>query len=113
MMLHEVLAAEPSVIALIVACSEMRRTLQWPPSIPDVLKAIREQEVCWRYRLGCASATSEAHMEALSKLTNERAWLARPDEEKMAERNERLGRMEGLKRRLTGVVAERAKIENA
>jgi hypothetical protein len=56
MMLNEVLAAEPSAIALTMACSKLRRILQWPPSIADILKAIREQETCWQYRLRCVSA---------------------------------------------------------
>jgi hypothetical protein len=100
MMLNEVLAAEPSVIALTMACSELRRTLQWPPSISGVLKAIREQEMRWRYRLRCASVVANDHAEALSKLLERRAWLARPAAEKEAERKECLARMESLKQLL-------------
>jgi ABC-type Fe3+-citrate transport system substrate-binding protein len=112
MMLNEVLAAEPSVIALTMACSELRRTLQWPPSIADVLKAIREQEMRWQYRLRCASAIVDDHAEALSKLLERRAWLARPDAEKEAERKEHLARMESLRQLLRGVVAKRTGKEN-
>jgi ABC-type Fe3+-citrate transport system substrate-binding protein len=97
MMFNEVLAAEPSVIALTMTCSELRRTLEWPPSIPRVLKAIREQEMRWRHSLHCASEQLNAHAKALSKLLERRASLARPNEEKEAERKERLARMENLK----------------
>jgi hypothetical protein len=102
MMLNEVTAAEPSVIALTMACSELRRTLQWPPPIPDVLKAIRQEELRWRYRLRCASVIVNDHAQALSKLRKTRVWLARPDAEKAAERKERLVRLESLKQRLRG-----------
>jgi len=100
MMLNEVLAAEPSVIALTMGCSELRRTLRWPPSIADVLVAIREQQMRWQYRLGCASVIADDHAEALSKLRERRAWLVRPAAEKEAEREERLARMECLKQLL-------------
>jgi hypothetical protein len=96
MMLNEVVAAAPSVIAITMACSELRRTLQWPPSVPDVLKAIREQEMRWRYQLRCASRVDGDHAAALSKLLERRAWLARPDAEKAAERRERLARLASL-----------------
>ena len=100
MMLNEVMAAEPSVITLTMACSKLRRTLQWPPSIADVLKAIREEEACWKYRLRCACALAHDHAEALSKLLERRAWLARPAAEKKAEREERLARLQRLKQLL-------------
>jgi hypothetical protein len=100
MMLVQVMAAGPSVIALTMACSELRCTLQWPPSIADLLKAIREQEMCWQYRLYCASEILDAHSQALLKHMEKRAWLARPDEEKEAERKERLARLETVKRLL-------------
>jgi hypothetical protein len=109
MMLNEVAAAEPSVIALTMACSKLRRTLQWPPSIPDVLKAIQEQEISWHYRLCCASAIAHDYAEALSKLLDRRAWLSRPATEKEAEREERLARFESLKQLLrTGAVKHHA-----
>ena len=54
MLLNEVAAAGPSVIALAATCSALRRTLRWPPSIADVLNDLREQEMRWRYRLRCA-----------------------------------------------------------
>jgi hypothetical protein len=98
MMLNEVLAAKPSVIALIMACSELRRTLQWPPPIADVLKAIRQQEMRWRYQLHCASELLNSHAKALSILLERRAWFARPNEEKEAERKERLAGIEILMR---------------
>ena len=100
MMFNEVTAAKPSVIALTAACTELRRTRQWPPSTADVLKAIREQEMGWQDRLRCASVIVDDHAQSLSKLLERRAWLARPDAEKEAERKERLTRMESLMRLL-------------
>jgi ABC-type Fe3+-citrate transport system substrate-binding protein len=106
MMLNEVLAAEPSVIALTMACSKLRRTLQWPPSIADVLKAIREQEACWQYRLRCVSAIANDHARALSKLVERRAWLARTDEERAAERQYRRDTLRRLKQRFSAAAAD-------
>jgi len=100
MMLNEVTAAEPSVIALTMACSKLRRTLQWPPSIADVLKTIREEEACWQYRLRCASAMTNEYAQALSRLLERRAWLARPSAEKEREREEFLARLNSLQRLL-------------
>src|SRR5205823_867926 len=80
------------------ACSELRRTLRWPPAIPEMLGAIREQELRWQYRLRCAFALPHDYAEALSKLLERRASLARPPAEKKAEREDRLARLENLKR---------------
>ena len=110
MMLNEVMAAEPSVIALTMACSKLRRTLQWPPSIAEVLKTIREQEACWQYRLRCASAMTNEYAQALSKLLERRAWLARPSAEKEKEREEFLARLNNLHRLLRS--GSRSGIEN-
>jgi uncharacterized protein YigA (DUF484 family) len=106
MMLHEVMAAGPSVIALTFACSELRRSLQWPPSIAAVLKAIGEQKERWQYRLRCASVAIEEHRQALSRLTSKRAWLSQPDSERVSERMERLTRLEALKQHLMVVKSE-------
>jgi hypothetical protein len=100
MMLREVTAAGPSVIALTMACSELRRTLEWPPSIPVVIKAIRDQEAEWQYRLHCASIILKEHSQALSTQMERRAWLARPQAEKEAERKQQLQRLQSLKRAL-------------
>jgi hypothetical protein len=116
MMLTEVLAAEPSRIALTMASSELRRTLQWPPSIAEILKAIREQELRWQYQLRCLSGIVPDHAQTLSKLLERRAWLARPATEKQAEREERLERLQSLKQllragaNLNGYVGFRADI---
>jgi hypothetical protein len=98
MMLTEVLATEPTRISLVATCSELRRTLRWPPSIPEVLLAIREQELRWRHRLWCAKTLGQDYAEALSKLLERRSWLAKPPGEKKAEREERLARLEKLKK---------------
>jgi hypothetical protein len=108
MMLNEVMAAEPSVITLTMACSKLRRTLQWPPSIADVLKAIREEEACWKYRLCCASAIADDYAEALSKLLERRAWLARTDEERAAERQYRRDALRRLKQQISAAAADRS-----
>jgi hypothetical protein len=63
------------------------------------LKAIREEEMRWQYRLRCVSVILDDHAQSLSKLLERRAWLARPDAEKEAERKERLTRLESLMRR--------------
>ena len=91
MMLIEVTAAGPSVIAVTMACSKLRRTLQWPPSIADVLHAIREEEACWQYRRRCVSAMTDEYTQAVSKLLEGRARLARPPAEKERERKVLLG----------------------
>jgi hypothetical protein len=95
-MLREVIAIRPSVLALAAACNKLRRTCRWQPPIADVLQAIREEEALWRYRLRCVSEVSHEHAQALEKLEKARAWLARPDEQKKAERQERLDRLERL-----------------
>ena len=107
MMLNEVMAAEPSVITLTMACSKLRRTLQWPPSIADVLKAIREEEACWKYRLCCASAIADDYAEALSKLLERRAY-ARTDEERAAERQYRRDALRRLKQQISAAAADRS-----
>ena|SRR5690349_12506660 len=91
---------EPSRIALVAACSELRRTLRWPPAIREMLQAIRAQELRWQHRLGCAFALTNEYAEALSKLLERRASLARPAAEKNAEREARRARLESLKRHL-------------
>jgi hypothetical protein len=108
MMLNEVIAAGPSVLALTAACSELRRTRQWPPPTADVLKTIREEEARWQYRFRCASEILGAHAKALEKLKKARAWLARPDEQKKAERQECLDRLERLRQQIGGAAAERS-----
>jgi hypothetical protein len=108
MMFNEVTAAEPSAIALTMACSKLRRTLRWPPSIPDVLKAIQEQEMRWQYRLCCASAIANDYAEALSKLLERRAWLARTDEERAAERQYRRDALRRLKQQISAAAADRS-----
>jgi len=108
MMFNEVVAAGPSVIAVAMACSELRRTLQWPPSIADVLKAIREQEMRWQYRLRCASAIANDYAEALSKLLERIAWLARTDEERAAERQYRRDTLRRLKQQISTAAADRS-----
>src|SRR5262245_2445271 len=100
MLLIEVAAAAPSLLALIAACAQLRRTRQWPPSASDVLAAIRDEEVRWRQRLSCGSEMVEAHAKALKQLLAKRAWLARSDEETEAQRKDRLQRLQGLKRLL-------------
>ena len=108
MMLHEVAAAQPSMIALTMACTKLRRTLQWPPSVSEVLKTIREQEACWRYRLRCVSAMANDHAEALSKLSERRAWLARTDEERAAERQYRRDTLRRLSQQLAAASTDRS-----
>lgn len=96
MLLLEAIAARPSLIALTAACTELRRTRQWPPSTPDVLKAIRDQEMRWRNRLSCASEIVELHERAVQELLKRRGWFARSEQEKKAERKERLARLAAL-----------------
>lgn len=45
MMVEEVTVCRPSVLALKRACSKLRRTLRWPPSIAEMLETIRSEEV--------------------------------------------------------------------
>jgi hypothetical protein len=97
----------PKPIALIMACSELRSILQWPPPIADVLKAIREQEMRWRYRLHCVSAIVNDYAETLSKLVERKAWLARPEEERAAEREYRRDTLSRLTQRLRASSAVR------
>jgi hypothetical protein len=106
MMLTEVLATAPSRIALATASSELRRTLDWPASIPKVLQAIREQEVRWRYRLSCACALAQEHAKARSKLQEIKVRFARPAADRKAEREERLERLEKLKQLLKAGAAK-------
>lgn len=107
-MYADVAAARPSVISLASACWKLRHTRQKRAEIADVLQAIRDEEARWQYRLRCVVEVGHEHAQALAKLRERRAWLARPDEERNAERQKRLDTLRHLKQKIRAAAAARS-----
>lgn len=107
LMFEEVAIAAPGVLALESAVRKLWRTLDWFPSIAQLLQAIREEEARWQYWLRCVSEVLGEHAQALAKLKKARAWLARPDEEREAERRKRLDTLRRLKQQIRASAADR------
>jgi hypothetical protein len=102
----EVVIAAPGVLVLESAVRKLWRTLDWFPSIAQILKAIREEEAIWQYRLRCVSEVPDEHAQALARLKRARARLARTDEEREAERQERLDTFRRLTQQLRASAAQ-------
>ena len=51
----EVVIAAPGVLVLESAVRKLWRTLDWFPSIGQLLQAIREEDACWEYWFRCVS----------------------------------------------------------
>jgi hypothetical protein len=59
MMIEEIVAANPTAVALEGACREIRRTKTFAPSIPELLEALRQHEERWDNHKGWISALEE------------------------------------------------------
>lgn len=84
-MLAEVSAAAPTVLVLYCACSRLRRTLKWPPSIAQVLDAIAHEKWCWSDRAEAASSFPELRAGLVEKIRTRRAELIASEKAKREE----------------------------
>jgi hypothetical protein len=76
-MVLEVMAAQPSQLALHFACSRLRRNLKWPPAISQVLDALRDVQQDWDHRKGPLLGVTGQHETAVVRITQERGALKR------------------------------------
>jgi hypothetical protein len=79
MMIEEIGAAAASAVQLEVACRRLRRTLKFPPTIPEVIEALEEANVpppyhlIWRYGLGEEAAILERRKELVAAVAEAEA----------------------------------------
>jgi hypothetical protein len=96
-MVEEVLAAFPSVPALESACSHIRKTVKFPPTIAEVIEAIDEQNDLWSDRFmaisDCATCAESLRTElkiatelvAAEQLKREEQLLAAEEKKRAAD----------------------------
>lgn len=84
MMVEEVAAAAPSVIALDSACRKIRRTHKWPPAIAEILEILKSEEKRWSDHLQDAGDLPNVYQEAMSALTAYRDQLKDREQKEQA-----------------------------
>jgi hypothetical protein len=68
MLIEEIMAANPSFVALEGTCRELRRTKTFAPTIAEVLEVLRKQEECWSEQHGYILDLEDYLEEPASKL---------------------------------------------
>jgi hypothetical protein len=100
LMFDEVVIAAPGLLVLESAVRKLWRTLDWFPSIAQLLQALREEDARWHYWLRCVSKALDEHAQVLAKLKSARTRLAKTDEERKAERQSRLDALRRLQQQI-------------
>ena len=91
----EVVIAEPGVAALQSAVRKLWCTLDWFPSIAQLLKAVREENARWEFWQDCVAHVRAEHDILISRLEAVRSQLLRSHHELQTER---LARSDALMR---------------
>jgi hypothetical protein len=89
MLTEEVYAANPSACVLESACRQVRRERDFPPSIAEVLKAIKEETSAWCDRSETLELSIEQCQHSLEKYIAEAEVKIAEAEPKLAEREAR------------------------
>jgi hypothetical protein len=109
-MVEEVLAAFPSVPALESACSQIRKTVKFPPTIAEVIEAIDERNDLWSDRF-MAIADCATCAESLRRELRIATELVAAEQVKREEQR-RIAEEEKLLRLMPLVVGDRVRHPN-
>jgi hypothetical protein len=85
LMVEDVMAARPRLTVLDSACRQVRRTSKFPPTIAEVLAAIKEQEAKWEERwnaIECIATVADDMRRLLPEELEHRAVAKREQEER-------------------------------
>jgi hypothetical protein len=108
LLFNEIAIAAPGALVLESAVRRLWRTMDWFPSISQLLQAIRDEGARWKYALRCTSEIPDEYAGALAKLKRARALLARPHEEREAEREKRRDILRRLTQQIRASAAARS-----